>query len=467
MTEGSGYGPYSYGGSPAAGTAGYGGNYGYGGGYGGAFPPPPPPRKRAGGFLSHLAVALLAAGVGVGATLALYQPATSATSASSGGGSSLPGSGSVPSVPSSPSSPAKNRVGVTGEQAVINKVEPGVVLINSTLKYNSEAGAGTGMIINSDGLVLTNNHVIEDSTSLSATVVSTGKTYKATVVGYDETGDVALIRLKGASGLHTIPVGNSSAMKNGAPVVALGNAQGQGSLIPAVGTITGTDKTITASDQGGSIATETLHGMLRTDADIVSGDSGGPLSNTSGQVIGMDTAGSNVQIGTGQPATGFAIPINTALSIAKQIAAGKASSTISIGYPAFVGIFIAQDSSSNPQKQAYDQEQTGAGIGYGGLGGGQQSCVQSNASITVPSQIASVSSGTLVDNVICGSPAAAAGMTGGSVITAVNGQAAGSPNHLGRILAALKPGQTISLTWVSPAGQQTTSHLHLVAGPPK
>jgi S1-C subfamily serine protease len=477
MSEGSGYDPYPYGGSPAAGTAGYGGGYGYGG-----FEPPPPPRRRGGSFLSHLAVAVLAVGVGVGATLALYQPTSSSTSASSdggnaslpGGNSALPGGGAVPGPGTSapPNSSGGAAGNTAGEQAVINKVEPGVVLINSTLQYNSEAGAGTGMVINSDGLVLTNNHVIEDSTGLSATVVATGKTYKATVVGYDKTGDVALIQLEDASGLHTVPLGNSSAMKSGATVVALGNAEGQGSLIPATGSITGTNETITASDEGGSITSETLHGMLRTDADIVSGDSGGPLSNSSGQVIGMDTAGDNVQEGSGQAATGFAIPINTALSVARQIAAGQANSTISIGYPAFIGIFIAQDSSSSPQQQASDQEQNGEGTGgfgngAGGFGGGQQSCVQSNASLTVPAQIADVSAGTLVDNVICGSPAAATGMTAGSVITAVNGQAAGSPDHLGGILAALKPGDSVSLTWASPSGQQTTSTLHLEQGPPQ
>src|ERR1700677_2170624 len=331
MTEGSGYGPYpyggspaDYGGSPAAGPAGYGGGPGYG--YGG-YPPPPPPgkRRRSSGFLSHLAVAVLAVGVGIGATVAVYHPANSTTSASSGSGNSaVPGgAGSVPepgiSTPTNPSSggDGTSSGNTAAEQSVINKVEPGVVLINSTLQYDSEAGAGTGMVINSDGLVLTNNHVIEDSTKLSATVVATGKTYPATVIGYDKTGDVALIKLTGASGLHTIPIGNSSATKTGNTVLALGNAEGQGSLVPAAGTITGTDKTITASDEGGTISTETLHGMLKTDADIVSGDSGGPLSNTSGQVIGMDTAGDNVQEGSGQSATGFAIPIDTALALAR------------------------------------------------------------------------------------------------------------------------------------------------------
>lgn len=465
MTEGSGYGPYVYSDSPAG--PGYGGGYGFP-------PPPPPPRRRGGGMLSHLAVAVLAAAVGVGATLALYSPGSS-TPAS--GGVALPGSGAVPTTP--PSSPAgSGSGGSASEQAVINKVKPGMVLINSSLQYNSEAGAGTGMVINSNGLVLTNNHVIESSTNLSATVVATGKTYRASVVGYDKTGDVALIKLQGASGLRTVPIGNSSAVKSGNTVVALGNAEGQGSIVPAAGQITGVNQTITAQDQGGAITSETLHGMLRTSANIVAGDSGGPLSNSSGQVIGMDTAGDSVSMGEQAPSSGFAIPINTALSVAREIAAGHASSTISIGYPPFIGIFIASGTSTNPQQQAAEQEQSGgnpfgggglggSGGGSGGFGGAGPSCYTSNANLQIPQQIAPASSGTLVDGVICGSPAAAAGLTGGAVITAVNGQAAGSPQNLGGILAKLKPGDTAAISWVSPSGKQTTSTLHLVAGPPQ
>ena len=463
MTEGSGYGPYVYSDSQA-GSAGHGGAYGAYGGYGG-FPPPPPPRRR-GGMLSHVAVAVLAAAVGVGATVALYQPGSSN---SASGSPALPGAGAVP-VPGSQA--GGGSTGTAGEQTVQNKVEPGMVIINSSLQYSSEAGAGTGMVINSDGLVLTNNHVIEGSTKLSATMVSTGKTYPATVLGYDKTGDVALIKLQGASGLHTVPLGNSSAVKTGDSVVALGNADGQGSIVPAAGQITDVNQTITARDQGGEITSETLHGMLRTSANIVAGDSGGPLSNVSGQVIGMDTAGDSVNMGEQAPSSGFAIPINTALSVARQIAAGKANSTISIGYPPFIGIYIAPGNSTNPQQQAADQEQSGGGNPFGGsggngFGGSGQSCYNNNANLQIPQDIAPVNSGTLIDGVICGSPAVAAGMTAGAVITAVNGQAAGSPQHLGGILAKLKPGDTAAITWVSPSGKQTTSNLHLEAGPPQ
>jgi S1-C subfamily serine protease len=471
-----GYGPPGYG-PPGYGPPGYGppGGYGYSPG---GYPPPQqqqqPPRRR--GVLPHALVGVLAAGVAAATVLAFSHPSSvTYGSGTSGGSSSLPSSGGPAA---SGGSSADSSV-----HAVESKVEPGLVLVNTSLQYDSEAGAGTGMIINSDGLVLTNNHVIESSTKVSVTVVSTGRTYPAKVVGYDKTRDVALIQMEGASGLHTIPIGNSGAVRSGTSVVALGNAEGQEAIVPAAGQITALNQTITATDQGGSITTETLHGMFRTDADIVSGDSGGPLSTTSGEVIGMDTAGnSSNNDGDGiaglpqqSSATGFAIPIGTALSIARQIEAGDASSTITIGYPPFVGIFVASGSNSNPQAQAQAQEQQNGSSGLGGLGGtgggtgngSGSSCATSNAELTLPTSIAPVSSGSLVDGAICGSPAAAAGLTGGSVITAVNGQAAGAPDHLTGMLAKFHPGDTISVSWVSPSGQHNTSSIHLVAGPPQ
>ena len=429
----------------------------------------PPPGRSGGGILSHLGVALLAAAVGVGATLAFDHQGTSSPSAASSSPAvpSFPPASpsSAPATVPSPAPSSSSSGAATGVQAVINKVEPGMVIITSTIQYQGEAGAGTGMVINSDGLVLTNNHVIEDSTKLTATVVATGKSYQATVLGYDTTGDVALIKLQGASGLTTVPLGNSSSVKTGNPVVALGNAEGQGSILPVSGTITGVNQTITASDEGGAISTETLHGMLETNADIVQGDSGGPLSNAAGQVIGMDTAGQSVSFGQQASPTGFAIPIDTALAVASQIAAGHASSTISIGYPPFIGIYLAQGTtSSNPQTQA--QQQESQGNQSGGFGGFVPSCYTSDSDLQVPSQIAPVNSGTLIDGVICGSPAAAAGMTGGAVITAVNGKTVGAPNQLQSILGTFRPGETVMITWVNLTGQKTTSALPLVAGPP-
>ena len=286
-------------------------------------------------------MAVLAAGVAVAVVLGFFSPAS---------GGSQPGSGAVPAPPASAAPLA------SGQQDIVSKVRPGLVLINTTLQYNSEAAAGTGMVINADGLVLTNNHVIEGSTKITATVISTGKTYQARVVGYDDTGDVALIQLQNASGLTTVPIGNSSSVKAGNAVVALGNAEGQGKITATAGHVTALNTTISASDEAGSTSTETLHGMIQTNADIVPGDSGGPLASSAG-VIGMDTAGNDAGDQQG-PAAGFAIPINTALSVARQIAAGHASSAITIGYPPFVGVFIGSGSSSNPQTQAQQHSRT-------------------------------------------------------------------------------------------------------------
>ncbi|MBV9093540.1 MAG: trypsin-like peptidase domain-containing protein [Streptosporangiaceae bacterium] len=429
------------------------------------WPPPPRPRRRALGCFTHLLVAVLAAALGAGLVAAFYNAGNSSQPGSSALPSPLP-SGAVPS-PGSGGSGAP-----ASEKTILSRVEPGLVVINSTIQYQSEQGAGTGMVISSDGLVLTNNHVIENSTKLTATVAATGRTYPAAVVGYDTTGDVALIRLQGASGLHRVPVGESAAVKAGSAVLAMGNAEGQGTIVPAPGRVTGLNQTVTASDQGGTISTETLHGMIETNADIVPGDSGGPLANASGEVIGMDTAGSGGGGGftfpqQGQQQAGFAIPIDTALAVAHQIAAGKSSSTITIGYPPFIGIYIGQGSDPNPSDQAAQQQQSNPFGGFGGFGGGgSQSCYTSDSGLTAPSNIAPVSAGALIIGVICNSPAQAAGITAGSVITAIDGQAVGAPDSLAAIMASHHPGETITVTWVSPSGQRTTGNIGLAAGPP-
>ena len=400
-------------------------------------------------MLTHALMAVVGAALATGLLLAFYNPT------SGGSGISLPGSGAVPA-PGARSAPLSG-----GEQAIVTNVKPGLVIINTTLQYASEAAAGTGMVINADGLVLTNNHVINGSTTITATMGSTGKTYRATVVGYDKTRDIALIQLQNADGLATVPIGNSSSVKVGNPVVAMGNAEGRGTITAKPGQVTALNQTITASDDGGSTASETLHGVIQTNADVVPGDSGGPLASSAG-VIGMDTAGNDA--GYQQASTGFAIPINMALSVARQIAGGHASSTVTIGYPPFVGIFLGSGSDSSPQAQAQQEEQQNGGIGSNGR---PPKCYTRNSNLTVPSAIAPVSSGALIIGTICGSPAASAGMTGGAVITAVNGQAVGSPGDLTGILSRFHPGDTISVTWVSPPGQRTTSSLHLTAGPPQ
>jgi S1-C subfamily serine protease len=427
-------------------------------------PPPRPPRRRV-GLLSYVAVALAAGALGAGSVVALYHPSAPAAAAVPQPSSSAPAPlpSSVVPVPSSGGSGISS-----SEQAIVNKIQPGLVLVNTTLQYNSEQAAGTGMVINPDGLVLTNNHVIEDSTSISVTDEGNGHTYQAKVVGYDQTGDIAVLKLQGASGLKTVPVGDSSSVKSGASVVAMGNAEGQSAIVPAAGRVTALNQTITASDEGGSITSETLHGLIEVNADVVSGDSGGPLANASGQVIGIDTAGNGEGFSAQQSTDGFAIPINTALALAGQITGGHASSVITIGYPPFMGVYIGTGASASPTAQAQQQSSSlGGGFGGGGFGGGTSpSCYSSNRNLGVPSTIAPVSSGTLILGVICSGPAQAAGITAGSVITAVNGQAIGAPDSLTKIVGKYHPGTTISVTWVSPSGQRTTSRIGLTAGPP-
>jgi S1-C subfamily serine protease len=422
--------------------------------------PPRPPRRRV-GALSYLLVALAAGALGAGSVVALYHPAASTSVASPQPSSSAPArplpSSAVP-LPSS-SSPSIS----AAEQAVVNKVAPGLVIINTTLQYKSEQAAATGMVITPDGLVLTNNHVIEGSTSITARTAN-GHRYQAKVIGYDVTGDIALIQLQGASGLKTVPIGNSSATKTGDSVVAMGNAEGGNAIVPVTGQVTALNQTVTAGDQGGTITQETLHNMIQTNADIVSGDSGGPLANSAGQVIGMDTAGNDGGFAVQQNTSGYAIPINNALAVAGQIRQGQASSTITIGYPPFMGVYIGQGSNSDPQAQA-EQQNGGNGGGFGG--NGNQNCYTSSQNLAAPASIANVSSGTLILGTICGGPAMAVGMTAGSVITTVNGQAIGSPDSLTGMVSKFRPGTTIKVTWVSPSGQRSTSSIKLTAGPPQ
>jgi S1-C subfamily serine protease len=430
--------------------------------------PPRPPRRRI-GALSYLLVALAAGALGAGSVVALYHPASNNTSsAAPAPSSSALNPGPLPSsVVPLPSSGGPSTT--PGEQAVVNKVAPGLVIINTTLQYRSETAAATGMVINPDGLVLTNNHVIESSTSITARTAN-GHRYQAKVVGYDVTGDIALIQLQGASGLTTVPTGNSAALKTGDPVVALGNAEGQNAIVPAAGQVTALNQTITAGDQGGTVSQETLHNMIQTNANIVSGDSGGPLANSAGQVIGMDTAGNDGGFGVQQDSSGYAIPIDTALAVAGQMEQGQASSTVTIGYPPFMGVYIGRGSDSDPQAQAEQQNNANAnGNGFGGGfgGNGNQNCYTSNQNLAAPANIANVTSGTLILGTICGGPAMAAGMTAGSVITAVNGQAIGSPDTLTGVVSKFKPGTTIKVTWVSPSGQRSTSNIKLTAGPPQ
>ncbi len=437
------------------------GGYGGYGASGWAQPDPPPPGRsgRGGRFLVYLAVAALAAGVGAGATVALDHHGQAPSAGISSG--NVPGPRNNAAGSGSSSAPL-NRA------AVANKVRPGLVDITSTLKYNSETAEGTGMIISSSGLVLTNNHVIDGATLVRATLVDPGnnssQSYPAQVIGYDATDDVALLKLQGASGLPIETFGDSSQVSLGTPVLALGNADGQGGARAAAGIINALNRSIQASDQG-SDSTEDLNHMLQTNAEIEQGDSGGALANNAGQVIGMITAANTStsgQFGSSGGTLGFAIPINSALAIAKQIESGQQSATVYIGLPGFLGVEVAVSSSPDPQQQAADQAQGGGG---GRAAPGGASCQTTNQQVGIPARIAPASSGALVLGVLCGTPASSHGLGPGDVILSVEGQSISTPDSLTSITALYHPGDIVSVVWQSVGGTKHTSSMVLGIGP--
>jgi S1-C subfamily serine protease len=455
----------SAGGGDAGGYAedGY-GPIGYGR-YGAAGPPvPPPPRRprRSGRRLLYMAVAVLAAGIGAGLTAAL----------GTHGASSFPGVS-----PSEIPRPQDNAAGSGSSSSPLNqaaveaKVEPGLVDIISTLKYNSESAEGTGMILSPSGLVLTNNHVIDGATSVTVILAESRVRYQARVVGYDNTDDVALLQLSGASGLTAVSFGNSSQVSLGTPVLALGNAEGRGGVTPAPGVIDALNRSIQASDQG-SGTTEDLNHMLQTDARVQQGDSGGALVNNAGQVIGMITAAAPAPGPSGPHGgtIGFAIPVDSALAIARQIAAGDASSTVYIGTPGFLGVVVAQSDSPDPRQQALDAREAlrgsrGDGGGQGGPGGNGAACLAPGQSSGVPASIAPAPAGALILGILCGTAADAAGLAPGDVITSVDGLAVTTPGSLTGITARYHPGTVVSVAWASADGARHTTSVRLGGGP--
>ncbi len=437
-----------------------------GGGYGTpgwATPDPAPGRPGRGGrFLAYLAVAALAAGIGAGATVALAHHSAPPSAGISS--NQVPG----PNANAAGSGHSSAPLSRTAAAMVAARVRPGLVDITSTLKYNSETAEGTGMIISSSGLVLTNNHVIDGATIVRATLVVPGaslsQSYPARVVGYDATADVALLQLQGASGLPAETFGNSAQVSLGTPVLAFGNAQGQGGARLVTGIINALDRSIQASDQG-SNTTEDLNHMLQTNAPIQQGDSGGALVNTAGQVIGMITAANTPTSGQGGSSggtLGFAIPINSALAIARQIASGQQSATVYIGLPGFLGVEVATSTSPDPQQQAADEMRGGSGQAAAGSGA---SCETTNQQADVPAKIAPIAAGALIIGVLCDTAAASAGMEPGDVITSAAGQPITTPDSLTGITAKYHPNDIVSVIWVSLNGLEHTTRMLLGAGP--
>jgi S1-C subfamily serine protease len=421
-----------------------------------SYDPPPhnrPPRGRR--LLVYLLVAAVAATLGASVTFIVNRQDTD----------SSPVGTSAHDIPVQHGNPASVNA-VLNQTRVEEKVKPALVDITATLAYNGETAEGTGMVLSANGLVLTNNHVIDNATSVKARLVDTGRTYTARVLGYDATADVALLQLEGATNLPAVVLGNSSKVTIGMPVLALGNAQGRGGVTPAQGIINALDRSINASDSGSGV-TEYLHDMEQTSAQIQQGDSGGALADSTGQVVGMITAANTS--GQAGGTIGFAIPINTAVTIAREIAGKQGSSAIYLGVPGFLGVATATSTSADPQTQARNEQ---AALAHGGfdqdpasLGGSDSGCIQDDNENSVPATIAPAQSGALIISVFCGTPVDEARLEAGDVITAFDGHPVTTPASLGTLVQRYHPGDQISLTWIDLHGIKHTTQLALGSGP--
>ena len=279
-----------------------------------------------------LAVALLIV-VAMGAGFGIGHLAWQSGSTGSQPSTTSPSSGSAPSrsareaprsVQARRARTRRPRAGRRTRSAIASGVDPALADVNTTLGYDAEEAAGTGIVLTSTGEVLTNNHVIDGATSISVTDVGNGRVYQAAVVGYDRSGDVAILQLQGASGLKVASLGTRPRFVWARRSSASATPAGWGTPSVAGGSVTALDQSITATEQDGGNP-ENLTGLIEVNSDIQPGDSGGPLVNTAGRVLGMDTAASAGFSFQTSGTQGYAIPINTAVSIADRIESGQTS----------------------------------------------------------------------------------------------------------------------------------------------
>jgi S1-C subfamily serine protease len=292
---------------------------------------------------------------------------------------------------------------------VAAQVEPTVARIDTTINYQHAIGAGTGIVLDPSGTILTNFHVVQGADSITATV--TGRPYQADLVGYDRHRDIAVLQLRGAGGLPVAALGDSSQLAVGDPVVALGNARGSGSpLTQEAGQVVGFGRTINAKDELTGSSNQAT-GLIEFAAPVRAGDSGGPVVNGAGQVVGVTTAATvNFRMDPG--GSGFAIPINDALATANQIRSRAPSDTVHIGPPTLLGVGV--NSKNQPG--------------------------------TLP--------GVIIFEVLQGGPAQQAGLHDGDVLLSINGQHLNSATELTDVLDRHYPGDVVDLVWIDRAGQQ-------------
>lgn len=295
---------------------------------------------------------------------------------------------------------------------VASKVTPGVVSIVTEVRTtgffgqtSTSTAAGTGMIVTKDGYVLTNKHVIEGANSIQI-VLDDGTTYTdIAIVGQDPSNDVAFLKIKNADNLPTVELGDSKTITAGQQVIAIGNALGQFQNTITSGIISGTGRAITATSSDYS-SSESLTDLIQTDAAINAGNSGGPLVNAAGQVIGINTATSTEADGIG-----FAIPISSVKGMLKNIINNNSSDR------AYLGVYYI--SITPDVAKAYNLP------------------VSSGAYVYSPSQYSSV---------VVNGPADKAGLKDKDIITKINGIEVGKAGTVASLIGEYAPGDTIQLT---------------------
>ncbi|OIO49894.1 MAG: hypothetical protein AUJ39_00120 [Parcubacteria group bacterium CG1_02_42_13] len=265
-----------------------------------------------------------------------------------------------------------------------------------------KVGGGSGFIVSSDGLILTNKHVVVDTKAEYTVITHDGNKYEAKVLARDPVQDLAIIKIN-ATGLKPAKLGNSDSIKLGQTAIAIGYSLGEFSNTVSVGVISGLSRTITAS--GAGIGTETIQGVIQTDAAINPGNSGGPLLNLKGEVIGVNTA-----VASGAENVGFAIPINQAK---KDIQSVKTSGTIKVPYLGVRYLVITPELAANEKLP-----------------------VNEGALIKASDENAAV---------LSNSPAAKAGVKAGDIIMEINGEKLTTDKPLGNVIQKYNIGDVLTL----------------------
>ncbi|MDQ7993328.1 MAG: S1C family serine protease [Propionicimonas sp.] len=368
-----------------------------------------PKRSRGGAILAvTLAVAVVLTGF-AWASQSLWErslgPVSTPTSEPVGPGSGQPTIAPDPEQTTEPDTDPQPTQGSTPAN-----MSAGIVFVEG--QTSSGTAAGTGMVLSADGKVLTNYHVVAGSEALQVTVADNGDTYEATVLGFDQSKDVALLQLKDASGLATVTIDDDQ-VKVGDEVTAVGNAGGESKLVEAPGKVTDLDESLTVNSDSPWGSQEDLKGVIETTAGAVPGHSGGPMFDSESEVMGMTTAGST------EANRSYAVPIADALEVVRTVEAGHDAGTVRVGPAGYLGIVVGE---------------TGR-------------------------------NGATITDVVADGPADKVGITVGSTLTEVGGTRIGRNTNLATVIRALEPGEEVTVTWLTPRGEQKQARATLGASP--